>query len=629
MCHETKFNIQCLFEVHTAVSYKHNFVNKLTEPTTSYKAMDYNLDLRNCGKILRTPTQYLLRCGDCNEDFYIFGDFITHHSKLHCLQDKDVDSPDEDDAEDYLDECEIEYCSELNDIPEHDADEMIGTQSRHRMKQQCTKDIFQEIADGESIHDEEFVNIEPMPFMEDEKAKENDSAEYFESDEDGFKDEDIKCRKFVSEFLDSEENYLAFIDAYENQPRLWNYKLYPVLCTKQDRAVYFAEIAEEIHNRLNIQMSEDYVRAIIYRIRTKYREKSKKLADRKEREGGSPKLATVPTWYFQKLQFLEPFLSKESIFKLDPKLPNMTQEQVIELIHMYEMFPNLWNTNLLENVCKNKRDESLKQLAAVIHSETGLEVSEFSLQRYLNELQKCFYNEKAKMLRRKVDSQINSSIYYKEMFFLYDHVGPFKCPQCPSKYRGPLLLKVHKTQKHNGDRLSCPQCGKQYEQLEPYITHARRHMNDLNVECPQCDKMFLRKADMRIHLRTHTGDRPYSCEICGATFSNPTAIREHRERHIKEIKFHCPVCFKGFYSKKNLKKHSISHTDVRNYPCKICGKSFKTRKTMKNHETTHEEGRNYPCPMCGNMYKNTIGVSQHMRTAHRDVAGTKFNPFID
>ncbi|XP_075155519.1 uncharacterized protein LOC142228868 [Haematobia irritans] len=440
--------------------------------------------------------------------------------------------------------------------------------------------------------------------------------------------EDNLCRSFVSDFLETEEKFLTLVEAYKNQPQLWNLKEYPYVRSSTERNTYFTNIANELRNKLNVQVPNDYIRVAIYRLRQCYRNKCANSGASGEENEGVRSAKARPKWYFSKLKFLEPFLCKNSIDKLDTNQPYLQENQIKKLLNLYERYPHLWNTNLIESVCKNKRNASLKQLAETIHSEMGLKVSEFSLKKYLNGLHFRFCKEKTNVLKAD-GTPLHSSVYYEHMKFLFDHVGPFYCSECSRKYRNPLHLKAHKCQSHGCERLSCPQCGKQFEQVEPYVAHARRHMNDLNEKCTVCGKMFLRKADLKLHMRSHTGDKPYFCETCGARFAMPTALQQHRKRHTKDYKCHCPICSKPFYTNDHMKRHlETKHSDVRNFECQTCGKAFKTKKTLMGHESTHEEGRKYPCPLCGKMYKNTIGVSQHLRI-HRAKIETKSNPLFN
>ncbi|XP_075157545.1 uncharacterized protein LOC142230806 [Haematobia irritans] len=571
---------------------------------------------RTCGEILlgnlsKSKRQYVLKCS-CNEEFFLFEDFIIHHSDLHVDDERDQHL----EGNDFLDEVQQhEYCKEKVEQVFDEIDE-----KEESTNNRCIEELFEEIDEAET-DDENLVQVpesvkktsETNPDSEDEG---NDGQ--FQSDEDEITLNAVKNKNFISTFLASQENFNIFVDAYKCQPQLWNYKLYPINISKQEEDMCIQNIAKDIEDRLNIQMTSQQVHATIFRIRKVYKGKLDRLAICDEQAA----LKASRSGYMSKLSFLEPFLTKHCIAKIDPCQAELSQDEIIELLHIYEKFPNLWNTNLLENVCKNKRDESLQQMTEAINARFGMTIHEYSLNKYLDGIQKQFYQEKSTMIRTG-GHNFTPSVYYQHMQFLTDHVGPFYCSECDRKYRSPLQLKVHKKECHNGEPLSCPQCGKEYDKVLPYVAHARRHMHDLHDQCTVCGKMFIRKAELNLHMRSHTGEKPYFCEICGATFSNPNYIRDHKERHSNEFKVFCSICSRGFYTKKQLKRHlNTKHSNVRNFVCKQCGKAFKTKTNLVCHELTHEEGRKYPCPLCGKMYKNTIGVSQHLRT-HRSKVGTE------
>lgn len=374
-------------------------------------------------------------------------------------------------------------------------------------------------------------------------------------------------------------------------------------------------------------MTNDLVTAVIKRIRQDYRERLKRLKSNEQR-GTAVKTKPVPSWYFGKLEFLEPFLDTYSIVKLDSQRTQLKSEQIIKILKIYKKFSHLWDTNLLENVCTNKRTEALEQMSKTVNAELRLKINKNSLKSYLEAIHGHFSREKAFIITKKGNASENISAYYEHMMFLYDHVGPFICSGCGRRLRNPLHSKVHEIKCYGADPLKCAQCGKTYEQVEPYIAHARRHMNDLSEKCKECGKMFMRPADLRIHMRGHNGIKPYFCELCGMSFTMPSSLKEHKRRHDKQYVAFCSICSKGFYTNDKLKIHMYIHSNVRNFACKTCGKAFKTKKTLHAHEFTHEEGRNHPCPLCGKMYKNRIGVHQHLRT-HRNNAETTSNPFIE
>ncbi|XP_075155027.1 uncharacterized protein LOC142228473 [Haematobia irritans] len=628
----------------------------------------------SCGEILvahslTNKEEYFLKCNNCDEGYSLLEDFITHHQYYHKevkseledeedLEFQDMGACDDDtriDKDEDMDEGQIEYLEDIEYADNEEYNEDINTNAV-QCKEERNDDIIEDIKvqieheidnrkindsqdyesqeneendyaedDNNTADEEDPLEDETLQDDDDDDDDDNDktyeedeNANYSASDEEFEPRQDSKTRHFVGEFLKKEQHYLSFIAAYKNQPRLWNYKIYPKkFKSKKERDSFLLKIANDMRNRINVTMSCDDVSAVIKRIRQDYRDKLKRGQTNDKDPGREPKSKRSV------LEFLDPFLDCYSIFKLDTHRALLKKEEILDILCIYRRYPYLWNSNLSEYVCSNKRSEALKQMTEAVRLEMNLDINENALKKYLLSVHSHCSKDKGNALIGK-----ETSGYYNHMKFLHRHVGPFCCSDCGRKNRNPLQFRIHKYLNHGGEPLKCPQCGKVYEALEPYIAHSRRHMNDLRAKCKECGKMFMRAADVRIHMRTHTGAKPYFCEICGSSFTMPSSLKEHRRRHDKLYKVFCEICARGFYSNDKLVAHMDTHSDIRKYACKKCGKAFKTKKTLRAHEHTHEEGRNYPCPMCGKMYKNRIGVAQHLRT-HRSNAETKSNPFLE
>ncbi|XP_013102590.2 zinc finger protein 181 [Stomoxys calcitrans] len=568
------------------------------------------------------------------------------HEKVEYLDDQDSEFGEQDvdykpDACQIKEQCkeeDIEICEdnigEVSDDEKFDFEHSEYQDDVHKESDEEKNEPQEDDIDTAADDDEDPLDEPMLHDGEDDKAddglddgEDNTSQTYALDDNAGYSDsdgefeppEDSKSRQFVSEFLKSERNFIAFVAAYKNQPRLWNHKIYSKkFKSKKERDSFLQKVANEIKSRLNIHMTCDNVSGIIKRIRQDYREKLKRSRP-EDHDHKAPRTTN------SRLSFLDPFIDYYSIVKLDTHRGYLKNDQILDILCIYKRYPALWNSTLMEYVCTNKRTEALKQMTEAIRTEVGIEVNESALKKYLMGVHSHYSKEKQNHMLKKGGTK---SIYFPHMRFLHEHVGPFCCSKCGRKHRNPLQFKVHQYHNHGGPPpLKCAECNKEYEQLEPYVAHIRRHMNDLSDKCKVCGKMFMRAADVRIHMRTHTGAKPYFCEICGSSFTMPSSLKEHKRRHDKLYKVFCEVCSRGFYSNDKLVAHMGTHSDERNFACNTCGKAFKTKKTLRAHIHTHEEGRNYPCPQCGKMYKNRIGVSQHLRT-HRSTAITKSNPFL-
>ncbi|XP_073828393.1 uncharacterized protein [Musca autumnalis] len=427
-------------------------------------------------------------------------------------------------------------------------------------------------------------------------------------------DEYSKSTSFICEFLKSDSNYMAFINAYQSEEQLWNRKRYPHKLRYTDKQLSLKIIAASIETQQNIQLSLNQVEYIIRYIRNDYKDKLIQFKSVEERKAAAES-NTVPKWYFEKLSFLDPYLIK--VKRKVAHRRHLTPEHISQILEIYKRFPILWNTNLLENLCTNKQEEAIQQMTIAVRNEMGLKIRESSLKNYLNKIQDFFYRDKSEAMNSRRNRTNEKPIYFEHMMFLNDHIGPFECTVCGRRFKNRLYYKMHLYQQHQqGEPITCSICNKIYEKVEPYVAHVKRHLGDLRDECKICGKRFIRAADLRLHMRTHTGLKPYCCEICGLSFSISSSLKIHLRRHNKDYRVYCEICNRGFYGRDFLRVHMATHTNERNFPCSVCGKAFRSKDDLRKHLTIHVDTRNYPCTLCGKMFKNRYGVKQHMRT-HR------------
>lgn len=409
---------------------------------------------------------------------------------------------------------------------------------------------------------------------------------------------------------------MALIEAYRNQPSLWN-KNFPFLRHKLKRQNCLQKIADELNEQQNLSITWNQVASLIVYLCKKYREDLKGIKDVKENE---EKYNT--SWFFKDLNFLKPFMENNPIAKLDSHLPDLLPDQIIQILEIYEAQPYLWNTQLIEHYCKNKIDAAKQEMLQVIETKMGLKIRENILDDYLRTINNCFTRAKRNKSNMKGNKNNNDTNvedktqedYYEHMFFLYDHVGFFKCSECQRSFKSPLYLKIHQTKVHGSEPFSCSLCKKLFKSVTAYTNHAKRHMEDFNHECKECGKKFLHSTELRIHMRNHTGAKPFCCEICGASFRHIQGFSNHHRRHIKNYLHTCDICSKGFYSKDRFNDHMNAHSNKRTQVCNVCGKAFITKRSLQQHVVIHDDIRRHSCKLCGKTFKQKTGVNQHMRT---------------
>ncbi|XP_075156544.1 uncharacterized protein LOC142229845 isoform X2 [Haematobia irritans] len=588
---------------------------------------------KKCGEILisiknNAKNVYSFNCWFCDSMYIEIAKFTSHLEKEHKEQlQKDGSQS----------ECRpVTACdSSLTDIKEEDC--IFGDiefQSHEEQQHQISllrssnKDPLN-IMKTEAITDnksttmvkEECVLQEPeCPIPENinesngegevQNYSEEDICENSDSDESVGSD-DSNSPLIVHNFIKSKENVIFLIEEYKKQPQLWNQK-YPQFALKKKHDKYLEEIKSELKKKINVPLTCTLISAVITYLCRKYRQDLRRIKLTEFHEETTD-VKNPPAWFFPYLEFMKPVVLKTLSKTLNSsRRPNMEPKQVIDLLAIYKRFPHLWNTNLIEYVCKNKRLEALQQLQKVVKTEMNQEMSENLLKNNIL----FFHNHFTKIKRSIVieAKEPKDDIYYEHMTFLNDHVGPFKCDDCGQVFKSPLAFKIHKSQHNGSAAIICSLCNKEYNTSGPYIAHARRHCEDLSEECNQCGKKFLMVSDLKIHQRSHSGIQPYCCEICGVSFRHSTSLNVHRRRHEKQYLHICPICSKGFYKKDRMNDHIRSHNNIREFACKLCDKAFKTRKTLKQHEVIHNDSRNHVCNLCGKAFKLKVGLLQHMRT---------------
>ncbi|XP_075155028.1 uncharacterized protein LOC142228474 [Haematobia irritans] len=576
-----------------------------------------------CGEVLISSSSLnnkddcILRCTDCADCFSEISELILHYHRTHSSNDHDQDDEGKKSPQCLIEEIfeEVDMGEEQHEIEILDPqdDETLTIKYEYLSESEVVEEMDQSFFDiGEQIFDKSTESPKACDkaevSSEDCDKVEESLLEYPESDEESIETADNKTSQFVRDFMNNELYVRTMITAYKMQPFLWNSNNSSQVRAKE-RPRCLQKIANEMESKLNVSMTSHLVGAVIARLRHDYREKQKRMA---ECRGDMRNKNQNSTSAIDNMDFLQPFMEHQSIYNLDPCLPPLTSDEIVQVIDIYKQIPVLWNTDLIENVCTNKRQEALEQMQNLLETEMGIQVSVNTLKKYTHCIHAFFTKEKRKSLTG-MPTSLERSALYKYMQFLMDHVGPFKCYQCRRAFLNRLNLKVHCAEHDGSIPLKCSLCSKEYRTTDAYMAHARRHMDDLKFACKECGKKFSRPADLEIHRRCHTGAKPYCCEICGVSFRHSQAFTTHKRRHQKQYMHHCPICLKGFYKKDQMSNHLRTHNNIRDILCKICGKGFKTKKTMHQHLSTHEEGRKHLCTQCGKNFKNKTGLAQHLK----------------
>ncbi|XP_065363684.1 zinc finger protein 432-like [Calliphora vicina] len=555
--------------------------------------------------------------------------------------------PDDDDTdldEDYVIKSHTNKRKKKSDDSETDEDEVNLKVRKARTTRRKNK------AEDSETETDEVIKAPTNRRKKNSTESKPDDSETDDGD-DEFKKEmqnkkNVKLSPFVDEFMKSKKNVLALIELYKKQPNLWD-KYAPFYRLKDKKKQYLEEITQDLNKMCSLELSWDETAEIISHINAKHRDNFKRMhyQNNKKKETKGKKSNKKPSkyerkpekkvklcWFYDDLHFLR---SKVIIRMqhLDTNLPDLTLEQIKEILKIYEGFPNLWNTHLIENICLNKRNDAIDEMLKALESNMNLKIDGCTLERYLHTIHEYCSREKRRRLGISTPEDLqhtkkdNSPNYYEHMTFLEDHEGPFNCSECSGIYTKPLCYRIHKSQHDGSAALKCSQCDQEFKTVASYTTHAKRHLEDLQFICKICNMKFLRHSDLKIHLLTHTDARPYCCEICGASYRQSNSFRKHQRQHQKRFSHTCHICSKGYYTKYRYVDHMNSHMNIRSHVCNICGKGFITSRALKTHAVTHEDARNHACKLCGKTFKLKIGVLQHMRT-HGSKVETEKNSLI-
>ncbi|XP_065365116.1 zinc finger protein 615-like [Calliphora vicina] len=571
-----------------------------------------------CGEILKSPLPnyqypFILKCYQCDKINFILESFIIHIQE-HCND--GVESKESVDikiaSEDEVDGEPIENpLIKIETIIMEVDDPLIV------IKDEVIEEIPQEDVETHSNTREDNEDFEDYSSNTDDDFQTDDA----ESDDEEIANKSTKKKKkksalppTIEKFIKSKPKMQTLIELYKNQPNLWNKDL-PFYRFRDKRQSFLEETTKDLNNKLNSKYTCKEVSDIITYIYRKHREDFKRLRLYEEDDKTPKDMKYKRCWFFDDLYFLRP-KTEMQLQKLDANLPDLTTEQVTKIIQIYREFPHLWNTNLVEFICTNKRHEAYIEMMKSLETNMNINISVTVLEEYLRTIHYYFSREKRLRKQKKIDAKLKNPAedYYEHLLYLYDHEGPFNCSECNRLFAKPLGFKVHKSTHDDSIPFTCSQCNKEFKTIQSYTVHAKRHFEDLEFACTECNRKFVAYADLRVHLLTHSGDRPYFCEICGTSYRHVQCFKRHQRRHEKRYTHTCHICSKGYYSKDRYDDHMNSHMNIRQHICQLCGKGFITSRALKTHSVTHEDARNHACKLCGKTFKLKIGVLQHMRT---------------
>lgn len=375
---------------------------------------------------------------------------------------------------------------------------------------------------------------------------------------------------FVMNFLESQINVIGLITEYKKQ--LLDDGLKGQTKLKEFDNEDYKKLTDQFNIKEHLNLNWQHVKAIIEHLCREYKQYSQSLIQGKEITTNSK-----ASLYFHYLDFLE--THKESNIKqIDDH--RSSQQVILQIVDVYKEFPNLWNTNLAEYCCKNIRSKALEEMLWHLEMRLNLKISLNSLKKHLRYIHNYFREEKMQRLKN-AKAVYKSEAVYKKMFFLAEHVGPFKCSDCQLEIKCPFMLKIHKFGIHGGDMpFTCSVCQKQFRSLNSYVFHARRHMDDINIGCKLCNKKFTHISALKAHMVSHNEEQQRQTSNDNESMTRQKIVRVYSAVSNRKIRTVAA----------NNTQSSTSPTPSNHQECRVCGIVFKMRKSFNQHmKMMHED----------------------------------------
>ncbi|KAM7350214.1 uncharacterized protein ACRADG_008850 isoform 1-T2 [Cochliomyia hominivorax] len=409
------------------------------------------------------------------------------------------------------------------------------------------------------------------------------------------------------------EFILALIQAYHENPQLWNTSL-AEKCNLKQKEHILQKITEDINTKLKMKLKLYMVKKKLNYICKQYeREVEKELNGSNENNGTE----NSKIWFYENMSFLKTIT--ECKLKMKRKKPNhkvkpLSDNLLCDLIDIYKNYNSLWDVNHLAYTVKDKRHETMQSMLEDIENKMNMTLDIYKLEKHLSYIHKSFAKDK----QYRLECQANqkefqpSCSFFDKCDFLEMHQGPFKCANCSEIIDSYNDFQIHKSGHDSSIPFKCQECGMGFKKITNYTIHAKRHLRVFKFHCKICGKGYPFNAELDLHMRSHTGAQPYLCSVCGEGFRTAISYDNHIRRHEERFKYFCHICKKGFNHMTRLNDHIKAHLNVRDVICTVCGKGFTSRKYLNHHKRIHE-GKNYSCTICGKSFAQDAGLRAHKK----------------
>ncbi|XP_030381494.1 zinc finger protein 836-like [Scaptodrosophila lebanonensis] len=446
-----------------------------------------------------------------------------------------------------------------------------------------------------------------------------ESNDSFTTLEDATEDDDELPADTKHFWLREHPIMFAIIDHYKKARPLWDVRMVTYR-NRGRRNVTCEQIADKLNAQFGLRLECEDIVIFVNKLRAAYY--------REERRAQSSTAITSDLpWYYDHLNFLKDGekqrgkRGKRGTKALTSKgsalpVPQLSHAQNRALIEIYRRCNRTWDMQDLTYRLRHIRQQANDNLLQLCRDELKVQINPKQLQRYIYRIRYAYTQEKTRQLQCERDGRPYVPIcpYYKQIQFLEQHVGPFKCEVCEAVINGVDGFKVHRSQHDGSMPFLCPICQRGFSRSGNCTIHLRRHTQDFHVSCDQCGKRFATTSDMQVHRRNHTGEKPYCCDVCGQRFRTSSFFDRHKRRHEQRPKGKCHICGKHFFEQSVLNDHIKAHLNVRDKVCDVCQKAFTSAKYLRQHKEIHAAKKRYMCKICGKCFAQYAGLNGHMKS---------------
>ncbi|KAH8403927.1 hypothetical protein KR215_006460 [Drosophila sulfurigaster] len=182
--------------------------------------------------------------------------------------------------------------------------------------------------------------------------------------------------------------------------------------------------------------------------------------------------------------------------------------------------------------------------------------------------------------------------------------------------RHMVLLQENRPTKRLRNFFICEECGGFFNKEKDYNNHMKGHTEHKEspqfFPCCQCTAHFSTKTMLKQHRRdVHNGNRLFKCGICGEGFLEHTAKQRHEMLVFLHF-FERHNCINSLFKLSNS-----AHSNERPYPCLECEETFTSVAELRLHSATHSL-HTTKCEPCNEEFASYNELNKHSSTyAHQ------------